>query len=245
MLYELTWTQSGWGWSHDTFSLAYVSSQRNGDDQKSTSADTTSVVERTLDRVAGDEIHDFHKFILSCASSWDHMSIMFCTTFFFLIESVHDDDLDQPCQWHFHPTISRISCLAHLTPDPLVCCCTPEFSHAGLCLVNQIIPWVDLIQSLKKAAASQLPAQWSHTTMCLFPPLLQRFLQLAVSETVGHIALTEVNWTQERRSTKHLKHLTKHGSNCWIYFIYLVSTRFQSTSLFSPSNPYLCSGVIL
>lgn len=61
---------------------AWLTCQRNGEDQKSTSADTTSVVERTLDRVAGDEIHDFHKFILSCASSWDHMSIMLCTTFF-------------------------------------------------------------------------------------------------------------------------------------------------------------------
>ena len=140
-------------------------------------------------------------------------------------------------------TESLVWLIWHRTP--LYAAVHPEFSHAGLCLVNQIIPWVDLIQSLKKAAASQLLAQWSHTTMCLFPPLLQRFLQLAVSQTVCHIALTEVNWTQERRSTKHLKHLTKHGSNCRIHFIYLVSTRFQSTSLFSPSNPYLCSGVIL
>ena len=48
---------------------AWLTCQRNGDDQKSTSADTISVVERTLDRVAGDEIHDFHKFILSCLPS--------------------------------------------------------------------------------------------------------------------------------------------------------------------------------
>ena len=63
-------------------------------DHQTSTSDTTSAVERTLDRVAGDEIHDFHKFILSCASSCDQINMMLCITFSKSKESVHDDDFE-------------------------------------------------------------------------------------------------------------------------------------------------------